>query len=80
MNIKIGRAKQMLVNSHNNISEIAEYLGFLDIQHFSKVFKKKTGMTPTEYRAKCPKYQCPLLVSPAYLPLDDCKKYRNTSK
>ena len=47
--MKIGEAKWMIGNSPRSFSEIAESLGFSDPAYFSKVFKKETGMTPTEY-------------------------------
>ena len=34
------------------IGEIAEKLGFEDIDYFSKVFRKTTGISPREYRRK----------------------------
>ncbi|MDW3195057.1 MAG: AraC family transcriptional regulator [Cytophagales bacterium] len=46
----IGEAKTSLAFSTKTISEIAYDLGFEYPQHFSKLFKLKTGMTPTKYR------------------------------
>jgi len=46
----IERAKNNLLNSSNSVSQIAFDLGFEYPQHFSKIFKSKTGMSPTEYR------------------------------
>lgn len=45
------KAKTMLVNSNLSINEIAYELGFEYPQSFSKLFKKKIGVTPTIYRA-----------------------------
>ena len=50
---RIKAAKQLLENSDisdNTISKICELSGYSDIGYFSKVFKKKTGLTPREYR------------------------------
>lgn len=44
-------AKQSLYNSNRPISEIAYELGFEYPQYFSRLFKKRTGMTPNEYRS-----------------------------
>ncbi|MCM1177141.1 MAG: helix-turn-helix domain-containing protein [Clostridium sp.] len=41
-------AKNMLVAS-GNISEVAYSLGFEYPQHFTRMFRKQTGMTPTQY-------------------------------
>lgn len=45
------KAKGLLLNTSCTINEIAYELGFEYPQNFSKLFKDKTGMTPTMYRA-----------------------------
>jgi AraC-like DNA-binding protein len=46
----IEKAKNSLLNSNKNINEIAFDLGFEYPQYFNKLFKRKTGKTPLEYR------------------------------
>jgi AraC-like DNA-binding protein len=46
----IEEAKNLLLNSEKNVNEIAFDLGFEYPQYFNKLFKKKTGKTPMEYR------------------------------
>ena len=46
----INRSKDILINTNKSISEIAYELGFEYPQYFSRLFKKKTGETPREYR------------------------------
>lgn len=46
----MNRAKTQLLNSTGSISEVAYGLGFEYSQHFSKLFKTKSGMSPSEYR------------------------------
>jgi AraC family transcriptional activator of pobA len=46
----IEKAKNRLLNSKESASEIAYALGFEYPQYFSKVFKKKTTMSPNEFR------------------------------
>ena len=46
----INKAKNLLLGSSETVSEIAFNLGFEYAQHFSKIFKAKTGMSPSEYR------------------------------
>ena len=46
----IDKAKTSLLNSTNSISEIGYALGFEYPQHFSNLFKSKTGYSPKEYR------------------------------
>lgn len=46
----IEKAKKMLLETNQPINRIANTLGFEYPQHFSKLFKSKTGMSPIEYR------------------------------
>ena len=46
----IERSKQLLKESRMPVSEIAYQLGFEYPQHFTRLFKSRTGMTPNEYR------------------------------
>ena len=46
----IDRAKTRLASTSLTVSEIAYQLGFQYSQHFTRLFKNKTGMTPNEYR------------------------------
>ena len=47
----IEKAKTLLLSSNTSINEVAYTLGFGYPQHFSKLFKSKTGLNPTEYRS-----------------------------
>ena len=46
----IEKAKNMLIGTEKSVNVIAYELGFEYPQHFSKLFKNKTGMSPVEYR------------------------------
>lgn len=46
----IEKAKDLLTNSELNISEIAYKLGFEYPQSLHKLFKKRTHLSPMEYR------------------------------
>ena len=50
--IKIDQAKKLLRESEHKIYEISEMLGYQNAYYFSKVFKKVTGMTPSEFSGK----------------------------
>ncbi len=47
---RIEEAKRLLRDPSLNISGIAERVGYADQRHFSKVFQKMVGVTPTAYR------------------------------
>lgn len=49
-NVRIEKAKELLKNPALRIGDIAEQVGFLDMAHFSRVFKKQTGQSANEYR------------------------------
>lgn len=46
----IEKAKNSLLSTNSSVSEIGYALGFEYPQHFSNLFKAKTGMSPREYR------------------------------
>jgi two-component system response regulator YesN len=50
--IRIGRAKELLRTTTLRPSEIAGQVGYSDPHYFSYVFRKRTGLTPTEFRTQ----------------------------
>ena len=48
--LRVSRAKRMLQFEDESVSEISQICGYDDTSYFSKVFKKHTGQTPSEYR------------------------------
>jgi transcriptional regulator GlxA family with amidase domain len=50
LDLKIRRAREMLVSTDLSIKEISYELGFQSIHYFSRIFKNKTGMAPSEIR------------------------------
>ncbi len=51
--VKIERAQQFIRQGQYKIYEISYMLGYDNACYFSKVFKKITGFTPTEYQQRC---------------------------
>ncbi len=49
-NIRIDMAKKLLSNPTMNIKQICLHIGYTDPNYFSRIFKKHTGLTPTEFR------------------------------
>ena len=47
---KLTEAKNLLITTDQTISEIAYQLGYKEGSYFSKVFKKKSGQSPGEFR------------------------------
>jgi two-component system response regulator YesN len=48
--VRIENAKKLMEDSSLHIADISEMVGFADTAHFSRVFKKFTGMSANEYR------------------------------
>lgn len=47
---KIERAKELIVYGEQNLTEIAYELGYSSQQHFSRQFKKETGLSPSHFK------------------------------
>jgi AraC-like DNA-binding protein len=47
---KLTEAKNLLIHSDKNISEIGYELGYSEKAYFTNVFRKKSGQTPSEFR------------------------------
>ncbi|MGN1033421.1 MAG: helix-turn-helix domain-containing protein [Intestinibacter sp.] len=50
INYRINQSMKLLKGSSNSILEISESVGFNNVSHYIQIFKKKTGLTPHEYR------------------------------
>ncbi len=50
--LRINQSKKLLKTTDMSISDIALMCGFSNINYFPTIFKKKTGLTPSEYRMK----------------------------
>lgn len=53
INIRVEHAMDYLRNPAMTIREAGIMVGYEDANYFARIFKKKTGMTPIEYRNKC---------------------------
>ena len=52
INRRITQAKLLLMYGNMSLAEISEAVGFTSIYYFSKCFKKKEGVAPTEFKRK----------------------------
>ena len=48
--MKLGHASRMLIDTTQSVSEVAYKCGFNNISNFNRIFKKKKGCTPKEFR------------------------------
>ena len=55
ISLRIAMAKGYLENSTKNIAEISNEVGYENALYFSRLFRKYTGMTPSEYRKQMKK-------------------------
>lgn len=46
---RIKHAQEMLGTGKFRVVDVASLVGFQDVQYFSKVFKKETGKSPSDY-------------------------------
>lgn len=50
--LKLSLAKQLLVSTNRTVEEIAGELGFHSASHFSRQFRRGTGMSPNQFRPR----------------------------
>lgn len=50
LSLKMQLAKELLQSERYSITDVSAELGYGDIYHFSKIFKSKTGLSPSEYK------------------------------
>jgi AraC-like DNA-binding protein/ligand-binding sensor protein len=48
--VRVEKAKNLLLNPHLRVSEIAYTVGFQSLTHFNRIFRKITGQAPTGFR------------------------------
>ncbi len=50
LNVRLTKAKELLVNSKKSVSDISEQCGFSSANYFGLIFKKKENLSPSAYR------------------------------
>ena len=53
--LRINAAKELLAAPFRSAAEVASMVGYEDASYFARAFKKRTGMTPTQYRKEAAK-------------------------
>ncbi|MEM1199642.1 MAG: helix-turn-helix domain-containing protein [Pseudomonadota bacterium] len=51
-NVRIETAKRLLESARTPLTEVVERVGYYDVSSFSRLFKRKTGLTPNAYRQR----------------------------
>ncbi len=49
---RLQEARNLLATSNQNVKELAFDCGFVNVEHFCRIFKERFGMTPGEYRRR----------------------------
>lgn len=50
--VRVEKSKKYLADNKTPISEVSDLVGFSEHNYFSKIFKKYTGITPSEYKKR----------------------------
>ncbi len=50
--IRLRKSEILLLSPENSINEIADMCGFSSSNYFGDIFKKHTGLSPSQYRKK----------------------------
>jgi AraC-like DNA-binding protein len=48
--LRIEKAKQLLLTTTMPVTDITYHIGYSHVAHFTTLFKKEVGVTPTEFR------------------------------
>jgi YesN/AraC family two-component response regulator len=52
--LRLARAKELLTTTGLSLTEVALEVGFYDLPHFDKVFRRRFGISPTEFLRRGP--------------------------
>ncbi len=57
--LRLARAKELLTTTGLSLTEVALEVGFYDLPHFDKVFRRRFGISPTEFLRRPPPTRAP---------------------
>jgi len=52
LRVRLNRAKQLLLETDFSLALIAEKIGLVHVEHFSRIFKSRTGMSPSAFKSQ----------------------------
>ena len=52
INLRMNKAQEILREGHFSVQEVAKQVGYEDPYYFRKLFKKRYGCSPSEYKKK----------------------------
>lgn len=55
--VRLGRVSRVLIDTTRSVAEVAYHCGFNNISNFNRIFKRKKGNTPKEYRDNFTSYR-----------------------
>lgn len=50
LQVKLNHAKKIITSQNKTVGEVAADCGIIDVNYFSRIFKKHTGYTPTQFK------------------------------
>ena len=48
--LRINKSKELLCSDTLSVQDVAEQVGYRDLKYFSRLFKKTTGVSPSDYK------------------------------
>ena len=48
--LRMNKAKELLCSDESSVQDVADQIGYRDLKYFSRLFKKTTGISPSEYK------------------------------
>ena len=48
--LRINKSKELLCDDKLSVQDVAELVGYRDLKYFSRLFKKTTGVSPSDYK------------------------------
>ena len=48
--LRINKSKELLCSDDLSVQDVAELVGYRDLKYFSRLFKKTTGVSPSDYK------------------------------